>query len=126
MGKEKEAVKTPEELKEEKEKAEKDKWLAEYVERKRKEKGEMDLTPNQRAFFPTYMQNLLNTAKMLEERGDMYQALSLYSRIAKDYPETPEAQESRNSILAMAQEMQTEGQTYFSLSLYDKLLKECG
>ena len=65
--------------------------------------------------------SMLRMASAWQTTGQINQAVDLYVRILTRYPDTPEAREATDNVVALAQTYERQGQYRLALDLYDRL-----
>lgn len=73
-------------------------------------------------FGPLVISQFMRIARSFEERGDSHQAIGIYTKIIKEYPDAKEAAESRMALYTLAEKSLRNGDTYSALALFEKVV----
>ena len=63
----------------------------------------------------------LRQGRAWDQDGQVYRAMSAYFDILAYHPDSTEAAEAKERLLAIARDFEQDGQTYRALGLYDRL-----
>ena len=69
--------------------------------------------------------SMLRMATTWQSHGQINQASDAYFRLLKEYPQTDEAEESREKLLELAACYERSGQFHLAMGLYDKIERAC-
>lgn len=64
---------------------------------------------------------MFRIAESWQKSGKMHQAVDMYFRLVKDFPDTNEAGKSQERLLSLAQELEKKGKVYETLGICERL-----
>lgn len=89
-----------------------------HVERKTQESEPEEENP----FGPLVIGQFMRIAGGFERQGDIHQAIGIYTKIIKEYPDAKEAVESRMALYNLAEKYLHSGDTYSAMALFEEVM----
>jgi len=73
-------------------------------------------------FGPLVISQFMRIAGGFERQGDIHQAIGIYTKIIKEYPDAKEAVESRMALYNLAEKYLHSGDTYSAMALFEEVM----
>lgn len=73
-------------------------------------------------FGPLVISQFMRIAGGFERQGDIHQAIGIYTKIIKEYPDAKEAVESRMALYNLAEKYLHSGDTYSAMALFEEVV----
>lgn len=70
----------------------------------------------------TILDRFLVMAQAYRAEGNVFNAMELFWKLVEDYPDSPQAEESKNALIEIAMQYEHEGLRHPAYAIYERLL----